>query len=266
MIAWKNIPDGFPSPNRITERITPENVDVFIDPYAENLCKLLCLPDQSSFLAVDSASIKMWNIEYHKPKPFVLLNDYNAEITAAGIDPSKPGLFAFADECGNVKLFDMGSNSIVNTFSTSEFADPMYSDLSVTSVKFKPTGGLFATRTFTHLQVWDVRNNSNPLATQEVQNYPERAYYARDGDYPHDTFGSLFLNSDEIYSGTFGHIFVSWNWKNSVLIQHKALRRSTGGNDPQVDFTKKVSRITVNHSSSVLGVVSTSSLFFYQLK
>ncbi|OHT08751.1 protein phosphatase PP2A regulatory subunit B [Tritrichomonas foetus] len=265
MIAWKKIEDGFPVPTRTTEKITAEKIDTFIDPYTENMVKLLCLSDQSSFIQVESESAKLWNIDYHRPKPFILFDHYQNEITSAGLDPSQPNVFAFADDSGDVKLFDMGSNTIINSFSTPQFGDPQYSDLSVTSVKFKPSGTLFATRTFTHLQVWDTRNNAKPLAVQEVQNYPERGNYVRVGDYSHDSFGSLFLSTDEIYSGTFGHVFVSWDWKSSVLIKHKASRRSTGMNESTVDFTKKVSRITVNHGSTILGVASTASLFFYQL-
>lgn len=265
MIAWKRVEDGFPTPNRVTEKVTVEQCDTFLDPYAENICKILCLQDQSSFLEIESSSAKMWNIDYHRPKPFVLLQNYQNEITSAALDPTQPNVFAFSDDTGAVKLFDISSNSIVNSFSTAEYNDTQYSDLSVTSVKYKPTGVLFSTRSFTHLQVWDTRNNVKPLASQKVQNYPERSNYARVGDSLHDNFGSLFLSSDEIYSGTFGQVFISWDWKNSVVIKHKASRRPTANVDSQIDFTKKVSRITVNHSGNILGVASTSSLFFYQL-
>lgn len=265
MIAWKKVEDGFPTPNRVIEKVTVEQCDTFLDPYAENICKILCLQDQSSFLEIESSSAKMWNIDYHREKPFVLLQDYKNEITAATLDPTQPNIFTFSDDTGAVKIFDMSSNSIVNTFSTAEFNDTQYSDLSVTSVKYKPTGVLFSTRSFTHLQVWDTRNNAKPLASQKVQSYPERSNYARSDDSLHDNFGSLFLSSDEIFSGTFGQVFISWDWKNSVVIKHKASRRPTANVDSQIDFTKKVSRITVNHSGNILGVASTSSLFFYQI-
>lgn len=263
MVQWKKVEDAFPTPLKVTEKVVPQLADTFRDLTAYEICGILCLPDQSSFIEVEVSSVKLWNIEYHKEKPFTFFDDFENEITSAGLDPSKSNVFVFSDSSGEVQLFDMSSNQIVSSFSTSKFGDPQFADLSVTSLTFKPTGDLFVARSFTHLQVWDLRNNIKPLASQEVHHFPERGNYLH-SDSNHDIFGSLFLPSDEIYSGSFGQVFVSWDWKKSILIKHKASRRATIS-DSAVDFTKKVSKITVSHNGSILGVASTSSLFFYQL-
>jgi hypothetical protein len=120
---------------------------------------------------------------------------------------------------------------------------------------------MFAVRNFSHLQVWDTRKTENPVSVQEVQSFPDGVE-----DAAHDRFGSLFTESGDIYSGMFGQSFICWNWKKSIVIKHKATRRATNFGDTQVDVTKKVSGLVTNHSATVLGLVSTSALFFYQLE
>lgn len=261
---WNKPTDAslLPTLSKSVESYNVKKVQLFKDPEVVDIHKILVLPDQTSFIALDLISAKLWNIEY-PTRPFTLFDKYEDEVTAAGLNHASPNIFAIGDATGSVKLFDMASHSMTASFDTAAHCNPCYSDPAVTSVKFEPSGVRFAIRNFSHLQVWDSRNTTKPLAVKEVQWHPERADYSRYGDTRHDAFGSLFTSSGNIYSGMFGKYFISWDWQNSVLVKHRTSRRSVP--DQTVDFTKKVSRVVSNHSGNVLGVASTAALFFYQL-
>ena len=254
----------FPAPTKTVDSYSVNKVALFRDDNSGDIAKILCLADQTSFVAVDSGGARLWNIE-HPKAPFVLFDNHAYEVTAAGLNPASPSVFAFADASGSVKTFDMGASRVTAVFDTAQFCVPTYADPAVTSVKYEPSGNLFAVRNFSHLQVWDARMSERPLAVQEVQWSPSRGDYARSGDTAHDAFGSLFTKSGSIYSGLFGQCFVAWDWKNSVITNHRASRRSTGPPEAAVDFTKKVSRIVSNQAGNVIGVASTASIFFYQI-
>jgi hypothetical protein len=186
-------------------------------------------------------------------------------VTAVAVPPTNSSIFVIGDECGHVKLFDIGSNSVTSAFETPSFCTPECVDPSVSSIQFEPGGVLFAVRNFTHLQVWDVRQNEKPLAVQQVHWSQDPGGYVRSDDWSRDEFGSLFTKNGEIYSGLFGQSFVCWDWKRSVLINHRASKRLTKMIDSPADLRKRVSPLVSNHAGSVMGVVATAALFFYQL-
>ena len=262
---WSTSGDSiFPKVTKSVDSYNVSKVSLFRDDNSGDVHKILCLSDQTSFVSVDVAGARLWNIE-HPTAPFVLFDNHVYEVTAAGLCPTSPSVFAFADAAGNVKLFDLGTGRVQMVFDASQFCVPKYADMAVTSVEYEPTGTQFVVRNFSHLQVWDVRVNEKPLAVQEVQWHPDRGDYCTI-DSSHDTFGSLFMGNGCVYSGLFGQSFVVWDWKNSVLTNHRTSRRSSPMEpETAVDFTKKVSRIVGNRAGNVIGVASTASLFFYQV-
>jgi WD40 repeat protein len=258
-----------PTAERSMESITICEKSLFRETRLTDLHRILTPSDQKSFIAVDGSSAKLWDIESPKNKPFSLLDlQQKDELTAGDLMPTSTSLILFGLGSGGMQLFDMSSGSVVSEFDTARFAGGANMDPAVTYVQFDPSGTMFASRTFSLLYVWDVRSTGTPLSKQEVQSHPERADYDRKSDdTKHDTFGSLFTKNGEIFSGLFGQWFVSWDWRKSVLMKHKATRGGVRRNENgRIDFTKRVSKMVANHSYSVLGVASTNALFFYQLE
>jgi hypothetical protein len=255
----------FPTPTKKVERFSISERCIFKSPTLSEIYSVKCLDDQSSFVTIDSSSLKLWNIEYPNEPPYDLyVHEVGFAVTAAGVHPTGSGLFLIGDDIGNVKLFDIRSTGVTSVFGTPPFCKPECVDESISSVQFEPAGTMFAVRNFTHLQVWDVRRTENPHSVQQVQ-WAQDGGYVRGDNFCHDEFGSIFTKSGEIYSGLFGHSFVCWDWKRSVVINHRASKRMTKMADNPADLHRKVSPLVSNHAGSILGVVATAALYFYEL-
>jgi WD40 repeat protein len=267
---WKPIVEDAIIP-MVAKTVETYNVTLkatFTENRFSNLNSVVSLSDQCSFAAVDGTSAKIWDVQSPKRRPFVLIENEDDEITSSGINPISPSMLVFNMGCGTVRLFDIGSNTVISEMNVMNFSNPLHGDVAVISSDFECSGTLLAVRNFSHLQIWDIRATDMPVSVQEVQSYPERANYdRRNEDTKHDTFGSFFVKGgDRVFSGLFGQWFVCWHWKQSMIIKHRASRGLVRRKESRgIDATRRVSKIAGNHRGDILAVASTNALFFYEL-
>jgi hypothetical protein len=255
--TWSATPGSlFPKVSKRIDRLSIIERANFRHPMTSDIHRVLPLSDQTSFVALSHDCANLWLSDRPSSAPCRFYQKSRDVLTAGGHSSAHSGLFLFGDDAGGVELFDVGAKAVAAAFDTTSFCTPECDDPAVCSIQFEPSGMMFAVRNVSHLQIWDVRVCDRPLAVHQVQSTPKGT---------RDAFESLFTAPGEVYAGLYGQGFVCWDWRRSLVINHRASKRIGKMGDAAIDMRKRVGEIVGNHQGTVMGVVATGSLYFYQL-
>lgn len=262
-----------PQPRLVENKYTPTFIKTFTDLSTEYLVDLQCLSDQRSFLMIDVGGVKLWDIEKDASVSLCKVSQQDPEITTSAIHSSLSFAFLVADDAGQCRILDMRQQTEDLTPSiqveTAPYAThPMESCENVTSVAFSPDGSSFVARTFGDLQLWDLRQTSQPINTLEVQWFPKQMDFLVSDDYVKDCFRTSYTASGKIVTGQYSADFVSWNPLENYKNQHRAISARTARAPPEVgaDFARRVTCCEAHPTKDIVAVVSTAALFVFQGK
>lgn len=263
----------FPTPRQVDTKYTSECVRTFTDIQTEYIVDLQCFSDQHSFIMVDLSCVKLWDIERDvKSVCLFKVSQNEPEITTSAIHNVFPYTFLVADDDGVCRILDMRQQTEdltpsieVDTSQVSSRASQVEGCNSIGSVVFSPDGNQFAARRFGDVQVWDIRQTNQPVASLDVQWFPGQMDWLASDDYVKDQFRTAFTTNGKIVTGCYSADFLSWDWKNNKIQKHKAVSQRTPRPPPEPgrDFSKRVTVCEAHPNQEIVAVVSTAALFIF---
>ena len=279
-MSWTSAKGGsidefvLPQINKVEQRFSYEFVKTFTDLQTEYLVDLQCLTDQHSFIMVDVSGVKLWDIERDVPSVSLCrVSQSEPELTTSAIHSSLSFAFLVADELGSCRILDMRQQTEDLTPSievqTSKFLSNSGYDgcQYVSSTQFTPDGGSFVVRTFSDLQVWDLRNTAKPAYTKQVQWFPKQMEFLSSEDYLRDQFRTTVTRNGKIVTGQYMANFISWDPQSDKVVEHKAVKPNAGKPpEPGRDFSKRVTCVEAHPIENLVACVSTAALYVFQEK
>jgi serine/threonine-protein phosphatase 2A regulatory subunit B len=263
----------FPTKKTSDYKYTAECVRTFTDLQTEYVLDLQCLSDQHSFLMIDVACVKLWDIERDvKSVCLARIGQQEPELTASAIHPTWPFSFLVGDEDGVCKILDLRQQAEDLTPSVEILTTPHANRRqqvdgcnAVSSASFARDGRHFVVRRFGDCQVWDMRAPTAPVAKTDVQWFPGQMDWLVSEDFVKDTFRTSFTKEGKVVTGCYSADFLTWDWAVGTTAKQKAVSTRTPRPPPEPgrDFSKRVTVCEAHPSMEVVAVVSTAALFLF---
>ena len=181
--------------------------------------------DQETFLSSDDLRINLWHLDRPDTsfnvvdiKP-VSMEDLTEVITAADFSTQDSSLFAFASSKGTIRLADLreaalcdGHAKVFEVQENGQAGRTFFTEIisSVNDIRFVPPDGRYLiSRDYMTMRLWDIRYESQPVATYPVQE-PLRNRFADlyESDAIFDKFDvTCSGNGSYFATGTYGGFF-----------------------------------------------------------
>jgi serine/threonine-protein phosphatase 2A regulatory subunit B len=192
--------------------------------------------DGAHFVSSDDVRILLWDYE-HPMQPFNVvdvrpqqLDEITDVITSTTMHPYQSDLLCYSTSRGSIKLCDLRNNALcdqnvtVKSFDTEEdvASKSFFSEIvtSVTDVKFTRSGQYIISRDFLNVYLWDIRNESRPLAVYHVHDHLQghlSELYELDS-----LFDSFKLDASpdglQIITGSYHNNFSIHNWQSGQTL------------------------------------------------
>jgi serine/threonine-protein phosphatase 2A regulatory subunit B len=263
----------FPIARQKDHKYAAECVRTFTDNGTEYLLDLHPLSDQHSFLMVDVACVKLWDLE--RDVPSVSLNrssQVEPEITCSALHPVWPFSFVVGDDGGRCRILDMRQQA-EDLSASVEISCPDHihrrrqvdGATGINNLCFSQDGHHIGVRLFGDVQVWDIRSLAAPVAKLDVHWFPGQMDWLVSEAFVREPFRTAFTKSGKVVTGCLSADFLTWDWKAGTSQKQKAVSTRTPRPPPEPgrDFTKRVTVCEAARESEIVAVVSTAALFIF---
>ena len=163
---------------------------------------------------IDRKLVLHFDLERSVDPVIIYESPHRLHNTSAAVHPRFPHVFLIADNSGDVKLIDERQQSEYMTpsivFRTDQFSKRRLGlTRAVTSIAMNDHD--FVVRNFGSLQLFDIRHPGTPKDQIEVQWYPGRMNWLREGGFLDDKFAVSYSKANRIVTGMYGNDIIAWN-------------------------------------------------------
>ena len=271
---------------------------IYANAHAYHINSLSVNSDGETYISADDLRINLWNLGISDQsfnivdiKP-VNMEELTEVITAAQFHPVHCNELVYSSSKGTIKLADMRESALCDRHAKlfEEEEDQanrsFFSEIisSISDVRFSHDGRYILSRYYLTLKVWDVKMESQPLATIPIHDYLRpKLCDLYENDCIFDKFEGIWGPKDStILTGSYSNYFhlVDWERDSSIVLQadksafkskklaamHKPGNKGHGMgsvNANNVDFNKKILHASYHPQEDTIAIAATNNLFIF---
>lgn len=286
---------------------------VYANAHAYHINSISVNSDLETFISADDLRLNLWHLDITDQsfnivdiKP-VNMEELTEVITAACFHPSHCNILVYSSSKGTLRLCDLRSQALCDQHSKlyEEPEDPatrsFFSEIisSISDVKFSRDGRFMVTRDYLTVKVWDVRRETSPVETYQVNEYLRGKLCALyENDCIFDKFEACWSANDRwLLTGSYNNFFCLFDRHNPshdltleatrllqspsppttpttpfahLAVPPKRVTSSSGARRgvnevlvESLDFNKKILHSAWHPSESVVAIAATNNLFIY---
>eukprot|EP01117_Protostelium_nocturnum_P005665 TRINITY_DN2045_c0_g1_i1.p1 TRINITY_DN2045_c0_g1~~TRINITY_DN2045_c0_g1_i1.p1 ORF type:complete len:393 (-),score=124.31 TRINITY_DN2045_c0_g1_i1:143-1321(-) len=259
---------------------------VFGNAHAYNINSVSLCSDGETFISADDLRVNLWSLEDNKEsftcidiKP-TNMSELSEVITSATFHPFLCNQFIYSSSKGVVYQADMRTNALCESnlrcFKESNpSGKSFFSEVtsSMSDVQYSPDGRYIMARDYLNLKIWDVNNDSSPLAIYNVHDHIKpKLYELYENDIIFDKFECCWSpDSKSVMTGTYSNGFVIFDVASGEPTHMQAVnprdkrkrRNATLPVTEDINFDEKVSHITWSSKSDLLACAAGNYIYLY---